>query len=590
MSTTPVLQRYEAVIGIEVHCQVRTASKMFCSCAVPGPDAAPNTHTCPVCLALPGVLPTINRAAVEHVLTTGLAIGASVPAATRWDRKNYFYPDLPKGYQISQYDLPLAARGSLTVDTSEGSVSIGITRAHLEEDTAKLVHATGEDGRRVSLVDFNRAGVPLMEIVTDPDIRTAEQARRYAEELRLLLRTIDVSDAEMENGQMRVEANVSLRPRGTLPFGTRVEVKNMNSLRAVERAIAFEIERQGAALDAGEPLRQETRGWDDAAGATYVMRTKESSDDYRYFPEPDLPPLHVDPAWLDVLRAALPELPAERRARYAGVLGLSAYDAAVITADAEMTVAFEGVRAAGPDLPVKEVANLVTGDYGRALRELPERTAAGLAGRSDAASLAHVLREVLAGRLSRPNAKEVVAEHIATGRPAAAIIAAARLLADLRRRRRGPPGRRGDRRQPGRRGRRSGWQGPGHRVPGRPGHEGIAGPGQRCDGAGGAAGAARDPGGGMTIVGYGLVALGVVLFAVGYARARDPWRRYQALKAREANAARYRAWRGGSRSESDAKSEASATSATVRREAQTWGAVALVGAVLVLAGFFVAAG
>ncbi len=418
-----MLERFEAVIGIEVHCQVRTASKMFCSCPVPDPDAAPNTHTCPVCLALPGVLPTINRAAVEHVLTTGLAIGASVPAATRWDRKNYFYPDLPKGYQISQYDLPLASNGSLTVDTSEGPFRIGITRAHLEEDTAKLVHAAGADGERVSLVDFNRAGVPLMEIVTDPDIRTAEQARRYAEELRLLLRTIDVSDAEMENGQMRVEANVSLRPRGTEPFGTRVEVKNMNSLRAVERAIEFEIARQGAALDAGEPLRQETRGWDDGAGATYVMRVKESSDDYRYFPEPDLPPLHVDPAWLETLRAALPELPAARRARYAADLGLSAYDAAVLANDEAMVLAFEAIRAADPGLPAKEVANLVTGDYGRALKETPERTMAGLAGHGEAASLAHLLAEVLAGRLSRSNAKEVLAEHLASGRPAAAIIA-----------------------------------------------------------------------------------------------------------------------------------------------------------------------
>jgi aspartyl-tRNA(Asn)/glutamyl-tRNA(Gln) amidotransferase subunit B len=348
VSVSAALARYEAVIGVEVHCQVRTASKMFCACAVPPADAAPNTHTCPICLALPGVLPTINRAAVEHVLTTGLAIGATAPAATRWDRKNYFYPDLPKGYQISQYELPLASNGSLTVDTSEGPVTIGITRAHLEEDTAKLVHATGADGRRVSLVDFNRAGVPLMEIVTEPDIRTAEQARRYAEELRLLLRTIDVSDAEMENGQMRVEANVSLRPRGTEPFGIRTEVKNMNSLRAVERAIAFEIERQAAALDAGEPLRQETRGWNDAAGATYVMRVKESSDDYRYFPEPDLPPLHLDPAWLEALRTALPELPAARRARYVGELGLSPYDAAVLANDEAMNRAFEAIRAAGP--------------------------------------------------------------------------------------------------------------------------------------------------------------------------------------------------------------------------------------------------
>ena len=423
-AVSSALERYEAVIGIEVHCQVRTASKMFCSCAVPAPDAAPNTHTCPVCLALPGVLPTINRAAVEHVLTTGLAIGATVPAATRWDRKNYFYPDLPKGYQISQYDLPLASRGSLAVDTSGGPVRVGITRAHLEEDTAKLVHAAGSDGRRVSLIDFNRAGVPLMEIVTDPDIRTAEQARRYAEELRLLLRTIDVSDAEMENGQMRVEANVSLRPRGTEPFGTRVEVKNMNSLRSVERAIAFEIERQAAALDAGEPLRQETRGWDDAAGRTYVMRVKESSDDYRYFPEPDLPPLHLDPAWLDALRAALPELPAARRTRYVVELGLSPYDAAVLTADEAMTAAFEAIRAAGPGLPAKEVANLVTGDYGRALKETAERTSAGLAGKADAGSLAHLLAEVGAGRLGRPNAREVLAEHVASGRPAADIVAA----------------------------------------------------------------------------------------------------------------------------------------------------------------------
>jgi aspartyl-tRNA(Asn)/glutamyl-tRNA(Gln) amidotransferase subunit B len=361
---------------------------------------------------------------VEHVLTTGLAIGATVPPATRWDRKNYFYPDLPKGYQISQYDLPLASDGALVVDTSEGPVRVGIRRAHLEEDTAKLVHAAGPDGRRVSLVDFNRAGVPLMEIVTEPDIRTAEQARRYAEELRLLLRTIGVSDAEMENGQMRVEANVSLRPRGTEAFGTRIEVKNMNSLRSVERAIAYEIERQAAALDAGEALRQETRGWDDGAGATYVMRVKESSDDYRYFPEPDLPPLHLDAAWLEAMRAGLPELPAARRARYVGDLGLSPYDAAVLVADEAMTAAFEAIRAAGPDLPAKEVANLVTGEYGRALKETPERTADGLAGRASATSLAHVLGEVLAGRLSRVNAREVVAAHMAGGRPATEIIAA----------------------------------------------------------------------------------------------------------------------------------------------------------------------
>jgi aspartyl-tRNA(Asn)/glutamyl-tRNA(Gln) amidotransferase subunit B len=261
-----------------------------------------------------------------------------------------------------------------------------------------------------------------MEIVTEPEIRTAEQARRYAEELRLLLRAIDVSDAEMENGQMRVEANVSLRLRGTQPFGIRTEVKNMNSFRAVERAISHEIERQAGALEAGETLLQETRGWDDATGTTYLMRVKESSDDYRYFPEPDLPPLHLDAAWLAGIRAALPELPAARRARYRDEEGLSPYDAAVIVADEGMSAAFEALRVSGPDLPPKELANFVSGDYSRAAKETAERTAAGLVGRAEAASLVHVLREVLAGRLSRANAKEVVAIHVASGRPAAELV------------------------------------------------------------------------------------------------------------------------------------------------------------------------
>jgi aspartyl-tRNA(Asn)/glutamyl-tRNA(Gln) amidotransferase subunit B len=416
------LERYEAVIGIEVHCQLRTASKMFCGCSTDYADAPPNTHVCPVCLGLPGTLPTINRRAVEHVLATGIAIGATTPPATRWDRKNYFYPDLPKGYQISQYDLPLAADGRLTFDTSAGPCTIGIRRAHLEEDTAKLVHASGPDGRRVSLVDFNRSGAPLMEIVTEPDVRTAEQARRYAEELQLLLRTIGVSDADMERGQLRVEANVSLRPRGTEAFGIRTEVKNMNSFRSVERAIEFEIERQAAALDAGETLRQETRGWSDERAATYVMRSKEDSHDYRYFPEPDLPPLRVDRAWLDALRAELPELPSQRRARYRESLGLSAYDAAVIVADPVMTTAFEAIRAAAAVLPPKEVANLVTGDYGRAAKEIPERGPEGLVGRASASQLADLLRRVSAGDLSRANAKEVLAEHLAEGTSVAAIV------------------------------------------------------------------------------------------------------------------------------------------------------------------------
>ncbi len=418
------LGRYEAVIGIEVHCQLRTESKMFCGCSTAYDGAPPNTHTCPVCLGLPGALPTINRRAVEGVLATGAAIGATTPEATRWDRKNYFYPDLPKGYQISQYDLPLAAHGQLTFETSAGPFTVGITRAHLEEDTAKLVHATDVAGRRVSLVDFNRSGAPLMEIVTDPDIRTAEQARRYAEELQLLLRTIGVSDADMERGQMRVEANVSIRPRGMSAFGTRVEVKNMNSFRAVERAIEYEIVRQAAAVDAGETLTQDTRGWDDGRGATYVMRSKEDSHDYRYFPEPDLPPLRVDPAWLAEIRAALPELPAARRGRYADEFGLSAYDAAVIVADPTMTRTFEATLGADPRLPAKEVANFVTGDYGRAAKETSERTVEGLVGRASGPELADLIGRVVAGELSRPNAKEVLAEHLSTGAPVRAIVEA----------------------------------------------------------------------------------------------------------------------------------------------------------------------
>ena len=417
------LERYEAVIGIEVHCQLRTASKMFCSCSNAYDGAAPNSHTCPVCLGLPGALPTINRAAVEGVIATGIAIGATTPAATRWDRKNYFYPDLPKGYQISQYDLPLAAHGRLAIETSDGPFVVGIQRAHLEEDTAKLIHGTDDAGRKISLIDFNRSGAPLMEIVTDPDVRSAEQARRYAEELQALLRAIGVSDADMERGQMRVEANVSLRPRGTEPFGTRVEVKNMNSFRSVERAIAFEIERQAVALDAGEVLTQDTRGWDDNRGVTYVMRSKEDSHDYRYFPEPDLPPLRVAPAWIEAVRAALPELPGARRLRYTDGLGLSAYDAAVVAAQPDLAVAFEAIRAAGPELPPKEIANFVTGDYGRAANETAVRTPDGLVGSARAAELADLLRRVEAGELSRTNAREVLVEHVASGAATASIVA-----------------------------------------------------------------------------------------------------------------------------------------------------------------------
>jgi aspartyl-tRNA(Asn)/glutamyl-tRNA(Gln) amidotransferase subunit B len=413
--------RYEAVIGIEVHVRLKTLSKMFCDCATDVDDAPPNSRTCPVCLGLPGSLPVANRAAVEHVLATGIALGAEVVPATRWDRKNYFYPDLPKGYQISQYQLPLTRNGRLDVETAEGTVRVGITRAHLEEDTARLIHGTDGGGRRVSLVDFNRSGLPLMEIVTEPDLRSAEQARRYAEELRLLLRTIGASDAAMENGQMRVEANVSLRSVGASEFGTRIEVKNMNSFRSVERAIGYEIERQGRALDAGEPLEQETRSWDETRARTFRTRSKEYSEDYRYFPEPDLPPLRPDEAWLEGIRARLPELPAARRERYREI-GLSAYDTGVIVADLGATALFEGTLAALEDsgaserVPVKSVANWVTGEYLRL-------THAGEAiGQADPVELADLLARLEDGTLSRTNAKQVFEAHISTGASTATLV------------------------------------------------------------------------------------------------------------------------------------------------------------------------
>jgi aspartyl-tRNA(Asn)/glutamyl-tRNA(Gln) amidotransferase subunit B len=412
------LERYEAVIGIEIHCQLRTVSKMFCGCSTDIDGAAPNSCCCPVCLGLPGVLPTINKAAVEHVIATGFAIEATIAPTTRWDRKNYFYPDLPKGYQISQYQLPLAANGRLTFDTSEGPFTVRIRRAHLEEDTGRLIHA--EMGkRRVSLIDFNRSGMPLMEIVTEPDIRTAEQARRYAEELRLLMRTIGASDAEMENGQMRVEANVSLRPIGQKAFGTRTEVKNMNSMRAVERAIAFEIERQAVALDSGETIRLETRGWDEASQSTYHMRPKEEENDYRYFPEPDLPPLQTTPEWLAEIKARLPELPAARRTRYVEALGLSAYDAGVLVNDAAATSLFEGALAAGQGVPAKLLANWVSGEYMRLAKG--EGSGGGNVGPAELAALVKLVAD---GAISGTNAKEVFAEHFSSGASVASIVEA----------------------------------------------------------------------------------------------------------------------------------------------------------------------
>jgi aspartyl-tRNA(Asn)/glutamyl-tRNA(Gln) amidotransferase subunit B len=416
-----VATRYEAVIGIEIHCQLKTVSKMFCGCSTDIDGAAPNSVTCPVCLGLPGTLPTINKRAVEWVIATGFAIDAEIATTTRWDRKNYFYPDIPKGYQISQYQLPLAANGKLTFDTNDGPFTVRVRRAHLEEDTGRLIHedrvpsSGSAHGRRVSLIDYNRSGMPLMEIVTEPDIRTGEQARRYAEELRLLMRTIGASDAEMENGQMRVEANVSIRPHGREAFGTRVEVKNMNSMKAVERAIAYEIERQAELIDGGGTVHMETRGWDEPSQSTYHMRPKEEENDYRYFPEPDLPPLITTADWLAAIKGRLPELPAARRNRYSEVFGLSAYDAAVLVNDAAANELFEGAVAADAGAPAKLLANWVTGEYMR----LAKSEGSGVA---DPAQLAVLVRLVADGAISGTNAKEVFAEHFASGVGVAYII------------------------------------------------------------------------------------------------------------------------------------------------------------------------
>jgi aspartyl-tRNA(Asn)/glutamyl-tRNA(Gln) amidotransferase subunit B len=419
-----VTTRYETIIGIEVHAQLRTDSKMFCGCPTappPGEPDEPNTRVCPVCLALPGTLPVINRRAVELVILTGLALGCHVETdAVRFERKNYFYPDLPKGYQISQYALPLSSRGRLAVPVpaEDREVMIGITRAHLEEDTARLQHA----GRGHTLVDFNRAGIPLMEIVTEPDVRSPAQARAYGETLRDILRYIGASNADMEAGSMRIEGNVSIRPVGSDAFGTKVEVKNLNSFRSLEHAMAYEVARHAEALERGEAILQETRGWDEANGRTIPQRSKEEANDYRYFPEPDLPPLRPSAAWVEEIRTRLPELPAARRERYEGDLGLSPYDAGVLTGDVALADYFDAVVAAGS--PAKAAANWVTGEFSRLLNQ---RAAEGLRASDVALSparFAELVMDVEASKVSATNAKAVLARTFESGESPRAVIEA----------------------------------------------------------------------------------------------------------------------------------------------------------------------
>jgi aspartyl-tRNA(Asn)/glutamyl-tRNA(Gln) amidotransferase subunit B len=337
--------RYETVIGLEVHTQLLTRSKMFCGCPADYADAEPNTHVCPVCLGLPGVLPVINRRAIRLAALTALALNCEVPAHDKFDRKNYMYPDLPKGYQVSQYDLPLSRQGWLEFELDGVAQRCGITRVHIEEDTGRLLHRSEPSGRPYSLVDFNRSGVPLLEIVSEPDLRSPAQAGAYLRVLRQTLRYLDVATGNMEEGSFRCDANVSIRPAGSQEFGAKVEIKNLNSFRAVERAIDYEVGRQHAVLEAGGRLMQETRGWVDEQGVTVGQRTKEQAHDYRYFPEPDLPPLTLREDWVESVRADLPELPGLRRARFMTQYALGAADAGLLTEQRGTADYFEQVVA-----------------------------------------------------------------------------------------------------------------------------------------------------------------------------------------------------------------------------------------------------
>ncbi len=399
---------WEAVIGLECHVELNTRTKMFCSCAVEF-GAEPNSHTCPVCLGHPGSLPVPNREAIARIVKIGLALGSQIAPHSMFHRKNYFYPDMPKDYQISQYDLPICVGGHLDVDLPDGSTSrVGITRVHMEEDTGKTTHGS-ESGRihdaRHALIDFNRAGVPLVECVSEPDIRSPEEAGAYLRELRSTLEALDVSDVRMEEGSLRCDANVSLRPVGSDVFGTKVEIKNMNSVRSLERALTYEIERQTAALEAGEPIVQETRHWDEDAGATRSMRSKEEAFDYRYFPEPDIPALEPDEGWIEDIRSSLPELPRARRERYMQ-LGLKSDTARVLVADRGSVALFEGALALGGD-PVA-IANWVTQDVASL------RNTAG-DGELTAQHVADVASLVADGTLSNAGGKQALEEAHASG-------------------------------------------------------------------------------------------------------------------------------------------------------------------------------
>jgi aspartyl-tRNA(Asn)/glutamyl-tRNA(Gln) amidotransferase subunit B len=407
---------YDTVIGLEIHAQLLTSTKIFCGCATRF-GAPPNTQVCPVCLGLPGALPVLNRRAVDLALRAGLALGCEINARSVFARKNYFYPDLPKGYQISQYDRPILGTGRVEVSLDGRVLSVGLTRIHLEEDAGKSLHEGAADlGERTGL-DYNRAGVPLVEIVTEPDLRSAADAAAFFEHLRDVLVWVGVNDGNMEEGSLRCDANVSIRPAGTTAFGTKVEVKNLNSFKYLRQALEYEIARQIEVVDGGGAVVQETRLWDQAASRTISMRSKEEAHDYRYFPEPDLPPVEVRDARLADARAALPELPAARRARYATALGLSPYDSTELTRTRDTGDWFEQVVAAGA--PAKAAANWMMGEIARALND------GGLALAESPVSpdrMAGLIGLIEAGTISSTTAKQVFERMWTSGRSAAEIV------------------------------------------------------------------------------------------------------------------------------------------------------------------------
>ena len=404
---------YEAIIGMEVHAELLTQSKMFCRCSADFFGEEPNTLTCPVCTGMPGVLPVINQKAVEYAIMTALALNCKIAEASVFSRKNYFYPDLPKAYQISMYDLPLSENGWLEIEGDGNSKRIGIERVHLEEDTAKLFHVNEH-----SLVDFNRSGVPLMEIVSRPDMRSADEAYAYLTKLHQILRYLGVSSGDMEKGAMRCEANVSLRPAGSTEYGTKVEVKNLNSFRSVKLALDYEIQRQSQILDKGGNIEQVTMGWDENRGVTVVQRSKEYAHDYRYFPEPDLPPLSISREWVEEIKGKLPELPDTRRDRFITEYGLSAYDADVLTTDKAVADYFEACVQAYPE--AKTVTNWITGELFRLLKE----TETGIEEvRIPPPALAELLSLVEKGTINQNTAKAVLGEMFKSGRAAAEIVA-----------------------------------------------------------------------------------------------------------------------------------------------------------------------